>query len=93
MIMKKQYSKIFALLGVVFCLNSCTIHPFVLTNKHTNTQIVSLGGSLLSKKTTESGFLDNGMVKMEYNMHGKSETLVPNTLMGILTAIGDMVMP
>lgn len=78
--MKKQYLLFGAILLIAFSSTSCTVHPFTYANAQSGSQVASLGGSLLTKTKGESAYLEKGDLKMGYNMQGKSETSVPNTL-------------
>jgi hypothetical protein len=58
-------------------LTSCTINPFVVTTK-SGVQYTSLGGSLLSKSTKESGSITRiDGTELKYSRTGKDDTRVP----------------
>lgn len=79
------------LLLSLLCLTSCTLHPLIYTNPQ-GANIVSLGGSVMTKSKTESASLTlaDGTT-MSYSTTGKNETTVPTAIIAgsVATSLAD----
>mgnify|MGYP000984470997 CR=1 FL=1 len=70
--------KLISLLAIPVLLASCTMGPFYLKTAK-GTEVVSSGGSIMTKADFEDTYVEKGDFKVRHIVHKKNETSVPNT--------------